>query len=102
MARIAAPTQSFATARRGRATLERFPTSWLFVAPALIFFFGWQLYPIVRVAWLSFTDYHYLRTNEPVHFVGLDNYREAFHDPLVRKGIIRAAQFTAYFLPGMI
>ena len=77
-------------------------TSWLFLAPTIFFFLGWQLFPIVRVAWLSFTDYHFLRTDVPVHWVGLQNYREALADPLVQKGLLRAAGFTALFVPGMI
>jgi ABC-type sugar transport system permease subunit len=76
--------------------------SYLFILPTMVFFVLWQIYPIARVAWLSFTDYHFLRTSAPVSFVGFDNYREAFSDPLVRKGLLRASGFTALFLPGMI
>jgi len=86
----------------GRSFLGSFPVSWLFLLPTVVFFIGWQLYPIARVAWMSFTDYHFLRTNEPVHWVGFQNYREALSDPLVRTGLWRAAAFTGLFLPGMI
>ncbi len=101
MARAAVQHQSYA-ARERRSPLAAFPVSWLFLLPTVVFFLGWQLYPIARVAWMSFTDYHFLRANEPVHFIGLQNYRDAFSDPLVRKGLLRAAGFTALFLPGMI
>ena len=77
-------------------------SSWLFLLPTLVFFLGWQLYPIVRVAWLSLTDYQFLRTDQAVQWVGFQNYRDAFADPLVRDGLLRAAGFTALFLPGMI
>ena len=33
---------------------------WLFLAPALIFFVGYQVWPIVRVLWLSFTNFEFL------------------------------------------
>ena len=102
MARVAIPGPITREAVGRRPGVERFPISWLFLAPAVVFFVGWQLYPIVRVAWLSFTDYHFLRVGDPVNWVGLRNYREAFQDPLVRKGLLRAAQFTLLFLPGMI
>jgi ABC-type sugar transport system permease subunit len=78
-----------------------FPASWLYLLPALVCFAGWQLYPIARVAWLSFTDYYFLR-DASAQWIGLDNYVEAFRDPLVRDGLLRAAMFTAIFLPGMI
>ena len=101
MARAAvAPRRAFAAS--GRVRTARFVQSWAFLAPAILLFLGWQVYPILRVLWMSFTDYHFLRTGVPVHWVWFDNYVEAFSDPLVHKGLIRAAIFTSLFLPGMI
>jgi multiple sugar transport system permease protein len=84
-------------------------SSWLFLLPTIIFFFGWQVWPILQVAWISFTDFRFLDPNTPTtvldlprNYIGLANYREAFHDPLVRKGLLRALGFTALFVPGMI
>jgi multiple sugar transport system permease protein len=74
---------------------------WLFLFPALAFFVGYQVYPIIRVLWISFTDFQYL-TNEPPNWVGLDNYVAAFQDPLMWKSLWRAAYFTLMFLPGTI
>jgi len=68
----------------------------------MIFFVGWQLYPIVRVLSLSFTDYHFLRTDAPVHFIGFQNYKDAVGDRWVYLGLWRAFCFTLVFLPGMI
>jgi multiple sugar transport system permease protein len=83
------------------ATTRRFLGTWPYLTPALFFFVGWQLYPIVRVLWISFTDYHFL-TGGPTHWVWFHNYSEAFSDPLVQKGLLRALIFTAIFLPGMV
>jgi multiple sugar transport system permease protein len=82
--------------------LARQGGNWVFLLPTLFFFIGWQVYPIFRVLWMSFTDYHFLRTNQPVQWVGLQNYANALTDPLVLTGLQRAATFTALFLPGMI
>jgi len=101
MARAFPATSSTSPREHRRASLA-FPSSWLFLLPTLVLFVGWQLYPIARVAWLSFTDYQFLRVDEPAQWIGFDNYREAFADPLVQKGLLRAAGFTALFLPGMI
>jgi ABC-type sugar transport system permease subunit len=89
--------------RLGRvgATSRRVGTTWPYLVPALFFFVGWQLYPIVRVLWISFTDYHFL-TGGPTHWIGFRNYTDAFSDPLVRKGLLRALIFTVIFLPGMV
>jgi ABC-type sugar transport system permease subunit len=79
---------------------QRFNT-WLFLLPALLFFIGYQVYPIGRVVWISFTDYKFL-TSEPAVWVGLANYYEALNDPLMWTGLGRAALFTLMFLPGTI
>jgi len=75
--------------------------NWIFLIPALFFFLGYMVYPILRVLWMSFTDYRYL-SREPAQWVGLQNYVTAFADPLVLAGLSRAAQFTLMFLPGTI
>jgi multiple sugar transport system permease protein len=74
---------------------------WLFLLPAMIFFVGYQVYPIVRVLWISFTDYQFL-SNKPAHWVWFQNYVEALHDPLLWASLWRAALFTIMFLPGTI
>jgi multiple sugar transport system permease protein len=83
------------------ATFARRSSAWLFLLPTLVFFIGWQVYPIGRVLWMSFTDFHFLRS-QPASWVGLQNYANALSDPLVWTGLLRAVTFTALFLPGMI
>jgi len=74
---------------------------WLFLAPALVFFIGYQVWPIFRVLWLSFTDFQFL-SSKPAHWVWLDNYAHALSDPLMWTSLMRAALFTVMFLPGTI
>jgi multiple sugar transport system permease protein len=74
---------------------------WMFLVPALLFFVGYQVYPIIRVVWISFTDYQFL-TNAPANWVGLDNYANALRDPLMWQSLWRACLFTLMFLPGTI
>ena len=62
---------------------------------------GYQVWPIIRVLWLSFTDYQFL-TNDPANWVGFANYKEALGDPLMWQSLGRAALFTIMFLPGTI
>ena|SRR5579884_4242504 len=99
MARAIASEQAVTAGRTRRVAI---PWTWLYLLPTLVFFIGWQLYPIFRVAWISFTDYYFLRTTQPVHWIWFKNYIDAFHDPLVRTGLLRAAGFSALFVPGMI
>lgn len=74
---------------------------WWFLLPAVVFFVGYQVYPIFRVLWISFTDYEFL-SQDPAKFIGFDNYVAAMSDPLMWKSLWRAALFTIMFLPGTI
>ena len=83
--------------------------NWLFLLPAVAFFLLWQVWPIIQVAWYSFTDFRFLDPNAPTtilglprEFVGLRNFRSVLQDDLMWKGLVRAAIFTALFVPGMI
>ncbi len=45
---------------------------------------GWAPYPIAKVFWISFTDYHFISgPNTAVHFVGLQNYLATVQAPIV-------------------
>jgi multiple sugar transport system permease protein len=89
------------TDRRQRTAYFRYLSNWIFLIPASFFFLGYMLYPILRVLFISFTDYRYL-SSEPVRWIGLQNYANAFQDPIMYDGLWRATQFTIMFLPGTI
>ncbi|OKI55845.1 ABC transporter permease [Streptomyces sp. CB00072] len=65
--------------RRGTGARKQF-TAWLFLVPALLIFGLFAWWPIVRSLLLSFQ-----RTNlvDPSVWVGLDNFRTLFADPLL-------------------
>src|SRR5215208_6168416 len=90
------------TSQRIGDWLARYGVPWLFLLPTIVFFVGWAIFPILRVAWISFLDYRPIQASRPITFVGLQNYVQALADPLMMQGLVRAAQFTALFLPGMI
>ena len=100
---VAARDLNFETAETARplATARKGFGEWAFLVPALIFFIGYQVWPIIRVLWLSFTDFQFL-SDKSAHWVGFGNYAQALHDPLMWAGLGRAAYFTIMFLPGTI
>ena len=100
-AAAARPPSGFHTFWR---STTRFARTWPYLIPALIFFVGWQLWPIVRALWISFTNFSFLLDDSPesAKWIGFENYVNALHDPLVRTGLWHAAIFTAIFLPGMV
>jgi multiple sugar transport system permease protein len=101
MASITIPARAIAVNTQRRTWL-RHGVNWIYVLPALAFFAVYQVYPIFWALYISFTDYHYLRVNDPIHFTGLKNFVDAITDPLFHLGLARAATFTAVFLPGVL
>jgi multiple sugar transport system permease protein len=71
---------------------------WAFVTPgaAIIVLFGAA--PIVWSAILSFQQNNLLSPSTP--FVGLKNYRQLLHDPVVGQAIQHTLVYTALFVPG--
>lgn len=64
--------------RRFFKRLNKEKWGYFFVAPSFILFAMFFLYPVVSAIKLSFQEYTPMFST----FVGLDNYRETFHDPL--------------------
>jgi multiple sugar transport system permease protein len=70
-----------------------------FMAPALIgivVFFG---YPLVATVYFSFNKFNLLT---PPQWVGLSNYRFAFHDPQVRQSAINTVWLVCVMVPTQI
>src|SRR6187549_3000832 len=77
------PMHTYGRMGKRAADMRRGVGTWLFLLPAIAFFVGYQVYPIIRVVWF-------------------DNYIAAMNDPLMWKSLGRAALFTLMFLPGTI
>jgi ABC-type sugar transport system permease subunit len=69
---------------------------YLFVGPAILLFFTFNAYPVVRGLMIAFSDYRYLI---PGHspFNGVDNWREMTADPLFLSSFGRSLQYTALY-----
>ncbi|HXT34580.1 MAG TPA: sugar ABC transporter permease [Chloroflexota bacterium] len=101
MSKISPTTRNQAIGRglAVRRFVRRNTTGYLFILPLVAFLLLYQLYPILRVLWLSFTNFRNLYPDGTA-FVGLRNYSRALQDPIFWQGIGQAAEFTAIFIPG--
>ncbi len=72
--------------------------AYLYLAPAMIMFALFTLYPVGRSIQMSFQDYEFLRP-ERATYNGLGNYREAIVDPTTQKAFVNTMYFTVLFLP---
>jgi ABC-type sugar transport system permease subunit len=80
------------------------PMGYLFLAPGLILFAVFQIWPLIRGFAIAFTDFAFLRQlTEPANFVGLANFVEfVTDDNYFWPSFGRALQFTAFYLPVML
>lgn len=79
--------------------VRRYYAGYLFILPLVAFLGLYQAYPILRVGWLSLTNYRYLYPDD-THFVGLTNFINVIQDATFWQGLAQAAEFTAIFIPG--
>ncbi|WP_405720353.1 carbohydrate ABC transporter permease [Streptomyces sp. NBC_00046] len=77
--------------RRGTGARKQF-TAWLFLVPALLIFGLFAWWPIARSLLLSFQ-----KTNlvDPAVWIGLDNFRALFDDPLLGTAVGNTLFFVA-------
>lgn len=65
-----------------------------FVLPALAFFIAFFIFPFFRSVWLSLTDaYGY---NPEIHFIGLQNYKEALANSDFKDSLWITVKYTAF------
>ena len=69
----------------------------LFIAPALLLLLFLSIWPLVRLLWLSFTDYSVTR-DVPASFIGFDNYIDVLTSPVTQKRAVT----TMVFLIGAV
>lgn len=69
---------------------------YLFIAPWIVGFLAFQLYPILSSLYFSFTDYEI--PGKPV-FIGFQNYITAFHDSIFFQSIEVTLYYTLLSVP---
>jgi len=79
--------------RRIRGLSDR-TIAWIFVAPTIVLLLAVNIFPLIWTVRLSFTNFRVNRPNNPVEWVGLENYRRILTD----SDIWGTMQVTAHFL----
>ena len=95
---VLAPATAKAATRTGTVRRKQgFQHGGWFVAPFLVLFCLFVIWPVVRGLYLSFTDANI--SGEGASFIGLDNYREALKDDLLWDSLGHSAYFTLLVVP---
>lgn len=69
-----------------------------FLAPALLLLTIFLIIPVIMVIYYAFTDY-YLLTPDARQFIGLENFKRLFADPIFVKSIWNTAKFVVWIIP---
>jgi len=87
-------------ARLKLSELGRREAKWglLFLSPWIIGFFLWKFLPMIASLVFSFTEFNLLH-REDISWIGLENYRHFFKDPLVATSTKVSLTFAAIALP---
>ena len=73
-------------------------TAWAFLTPGAVVILLFGVAPLVWSALMSFQRNNLFSPNTP--FVGVSNYRQMVHDPIVAQAIEHTIVYTALFVPG--
>ena len=82
--------------RRRKSRLRRRQTrvAWLLLIPALAVVAFVAMYPLGKTVYYSFTNQEFLAGIEPTKWVGLQNYKDLWHDTIFRHAIWTTIKFT--------
>jgi trehalose/maltose transport system permease protein len=93
--------------RRSRMQRRQARLGWLLLLPALAVVAFVAIYPLGKTVYQSFTNQEFLAGIEPTKWVGLQNYRDLWHDTIFRQSVWETVKFTLItvsfeFVLGMI
>src|SRR3954470_5929372 len=107
MSTVATPAPAPRRRRKSRLQRRQSRIAWLLLVPALAVVAFVALYPLGKTIYYSFTNQEFLAGIEPTKWVGLQNYRDLWHDDIFRHSVWVTIKFTLItvsfeFVLGMI
>lgn len=94
-------TQTISAFRGEREGGRTNPFGYLFIAPALILYLVFNLWPMFRGFAMAFTDYRFISESTRWAFNGLDNFKEIFTDKSFLDGLSISLKYLGMYLPTM-
>jgi multiple sugar transport system permease protein len=81
-----------------RAKLQEALTAYVFLMPALVFIGLWIIYPLFQAFLMSFQELNLLNFSQRT-FVGMENYRGLFEDPVFMESLRTTLIFALVVVP---
>ncbi|MEQ9690863.1 MAG: sugar ABC transporter permease [Bauldia litoralis] len=73
----------------------------VFILPTIAFLIIFNIFPLIYSLGYSFTDFR-ASVNDPVNFIGLQNYRELLNDPNIWRNFTVTAQYVIVSVGGQV
>jgi multiple sugar transport system permease protein len=96
---VGGPPRERRVPRRSRARGSAVP--YLFIAPGMALFVLLIAYPMIKAFQMSLYDWNIV-AGATSKYIGLDNYRRAFHDPLFWRGLQNSGAYMLLTVPPQI
>jgi ABC-type sugar transport system permease subunit len=77
------------------------PFGYLFIAPALIIYLVFNMWPMIRGFLMAFTDYRFIAESTRWDFIGLANFAEIFTDDQFLTGLGISLKYLLMYFPSM-
>ncbi|KEQ25197.1 carbohydrate ABC transporter permease [Paenibacillus tyrfis] len=94
------PTYKEAARKQTGSKIGRMLKPYLFILPCIVLVLLFNYYPFVKTMVLGFTLVDML--GNPVEFVGLENFVEAFQDERLLRALLNTLQFTILTVPATL
>src|SRR4051794_29421798 len=94
MSTVATPAPAPRRRRKSRLQRRQSRVAWLLLIPALAVVAFVAMYPLGKTVYYSFTNQEFLAGIEPTKWVGLQNYKDLWHDTIFRHAIWTTIKFT--------
>jgi len=97
---ILAFAREMRAARRSKERSNLF--GYLFIAPALVLFLVFNIWPIIRGLAMAFTDYRFIYPDTLWDFNGLANYQEMIQDKVFWDAMWVSTRYTLMVVPSIL
>ncbi len=88
--------------REATDTRQNNVLGYLFIAPALILYAVFNIWPLIRGILMAFTDYRFVYPDTRWRFNGIDNFVKLFNSTRVQEALVVTIQYSVLVVPTVI
>lgn len=95
-------TQRTTRRRKGSSFLRNDLPGYLFIAPAILLYLVFNIWPLIRGILMAFTDYRFVYPDTRWAFNGIENFVKLFESARVREAAVVSVKYSLIVVPAVI